>query len=59
MTKPELLKKFSEMVDEFERGRVWGTIEVQFGDGKPGILRKSTTEKLDTTENNRARFNSR
>jgi hypothetical protein len=56
VTKPALMKKLETMVDDFAQGRVWGTIEIQFTDGQPAIVRKMTTEKLDATENNRARY---
>lgn len=59
MNKATLLKKLETMVDAFAQGRTWGTIEIQFTDGQPAIIRKMTTEKLDAPENNRARFNSR
>jgi len=56
VTKPALMKKLETILDDFAQGRQWGTIEIQCNDGLPVIIRKSTTEKLDATENNRARF---
>jgi len=56
MTKAALLKKLEIMIDEAERTRMYGLVEIQFTDGVPALLRKSTTEKLATAqENNRAR----
>jgi hypothetical protein len=55
MTKPDLLKKLEAMLDEFERGRTWGTIEIEIREGKPNYVRKMTTEKL-YEETSRARY---
>ncbi len=59
MTKPDLLKKLEAMLEEFERGRTWGTIEIQINEGTPYIVRRMTTEKLPQPQEieTRARFN--
>jgi hypothetical protein len=48
MTKNALLKKLETAIEDAERSRMWGTIEIQFNDGVPALLRKSETEKLAT-----------
>lgn len=54
MPKTELLKKLETLIDEASAQRVWGAIEIEFRDGAPVIVRKMTTEKLQTAgENNR------
>jgi len=56
VTKTALLKKIETMLDDFERGRTWGTIEIQINEGTPHFVRKQTTEKLQETEPRGARF---
>jgi hypothetical protein len=55
MTKIALLKKIETILDDFERGREYGVIEIQISAGEPALIRKATTEKLltRTGENNR------
>jgi hypothetical protein len=53
MTKAVLLKKLETIIDEAERTHMYGLLEVQFSDGLPALIRKSTTEKC-TRETNRA-----
>jgi hypothetical protein len=48
MTKTALLKKLEAEIDAAERNRMWGTVEIQFNDGVPSLIRKSATEKLST-----------
>ena len=55
MNKAMLLKKLETMLDEYERGRTWGTIEIEIREGQPNYIRKMTTEKL-YEETSRARF---
>ncbi len=60
MDKQTLLRKLEAMLDEAERARTYGLVEIQFSDGVPALLRKSTTAKLQSTgENTRARNYSR
>ncbi len=47
MDKATLLKKMSDMLDEADRAQLYGSIEIQFANGKPTILRKNSTTKLD------------
>ena len=54
MNKEQLLKKLTALIDEAQRTRMYGLVEIQFSDGVPALLRKSTTEKLCTGEKNRA-----
>jgi len=53
MTKDALLKKIDSMLDQAEREKTWGQIEIELREGEPTLLRKSSTEKLDDRENNR------
>ena len=46
MNKDQLLKRLTAIVEDFERGRLWGTIEIQFGDGVANLIRKTTNEKV-------------
>jgi len=54
MNKAQLLKQLESLIDEAQRTRMYGVVEIQFSDGVPALLRKSITEKLCTGENNRA-----
>jgi len=47
MDKTTLLKKLDAMLDEAEQAQLFGSIEIQFAGGKPTILRKNSTTKLD------------
>ena len=57
MNKDLLLKRLAALVEEFERGRQWGTIEIQFGDGVANLIRKTTNEKLCAKGDTRANEN--
>lgn len=52
MNKATLLKKLDALLDEAERTRMWGTIDIEIKEGVPQLLRKSTTEKLQHTMEN-------
>lgn len=55
MTKPEMLRKLDGVLDQLERERTFGSIEIEIRDGKPVVMRTTKTDKLiDTGENNRA-----
>ena len=58
MERPELMQKLESMLDAVARERMWGSIEIEFQNGAPVRIRKSSTEKLET-ENNRGRSNQR
>ncbi len=51
MTKTQLLKKLETAIDDAERQRTFGTLEIEFRAGEPVFIRKMQTEKLDETEN--------
>jgi hypothetical protein len=53
MTKTALLKKLETAIDDAERQRTFGTLEIEFRAGEPVFIRKMQTEKLDETENRR------
>jgi hypothetical protein len=46
MMKTALLKKIETILDELERGRAWGTIEIEVRDGQPNFVRRTLTEKI-------------
>jgi hypothetical protein len=48
MTKAALLKELEASIDDAARTRMWGTVEIQFNDGEPALIRKSETKKLIT-----------
>lgn len=52
MERPELIRKLESMLDSVARERMWGSIEIEFQNGAPVRIRKSSTEKLEA-ENNR------
>lgn len=47
MNKAQLLRRLEAIVDDFERTRAWGTIEVELRDGMATLCRKTITERLD------------
>jgi hypothetical protein len=53
MTKDALLNKLANVIDDVERQRMFGTIEIEFRAGEPVFLRKLQQEKLDTDTENR------
>lgn len=58
MDKPTLLKKIETLVDEFDRGRTFGSIEIVFRFGRASAIRKLATEKVQNErENTRVEFN--
>ena len=60
MTKEALLKKLEVAIEDVERQKMFGTIEIEFRAGEPVFLRKQQQEKLDTqTENRREQTNFR
>jgi hypothetical protein len=59
MNRDQLLKKLGAMLDEFEQGRFYGTIEIQLNEGVPTVIRKATTEKLCTRGDARAETRNR
>ncbi len=46
MDRPTLLRKLDALLDQAERDRVWGSIEIELRDGLPKLLRKTNQEKL-------------
>ena len=58
MDREKLIRKLDGMLDEADKARMWGNIEIEIRDGVPVIIRKSSTEKLEedaTEKNNRGR----
>jgi hypothetical protein len=52
VTKTALLKKIETILDELERTRAWGTIEIEVREGQPTFIRRTLAEKI-AQENNR------
>ena len=50
MTKFELLKRLQELVDEFEKARVFGKLEITFYAGRAELIRREYTEKPQVRE---------
>jgi hypothetical protein len=48
MTREALLKKLDNMLGQADREKSWGQLEIEIRDGEPTLLRKVTTERLDT-----------
>ncbi len=46
MTKTALLKKIETVLDDLERTRAWGTIEIEVREGQPHFVRRSFVEKI-------------
>jgi hypothetical protein len=46
MDKGTLLKKVEAIVDEFERNRTFGSIEICFNRGQAEVIRKLVSEKF-------------
>lgn len=46
MDRKALVKKLEAMLDDFEKQRAWGTIEIEIRDGLPNFIRKMITEKI-------------
>ncbi len=58
MEKQKLRQKLETMLDEAERSRTLGTIEIEHREGVPNLLRKSTTEKLQDNTGGKTRVQS-
>jgi hypothetical protein len=55
-----LLKKLQVMFEEITRTRGWVSVEVEFRDGAPNMIRSTKNEKLVSKENPRGqRFETR
>lgn len=46
MTKTALLRKIETILDELERTRAWGTIEIEVREGQANFVRRTLTEKI-------------
>jgi hypothetical protein len=53
MDKAQLLKKLETMFDDIARSRTWASVEIEFRDGAPNMIRTTRNEKLIAQENNR------
>jgi hypothetical protein len=55
MNRPELLKKIEAFLDQGERDRTWGTIDIELREGRPTVIRRSYTDKIQTEDDYRGR----
>ncbi|HLV95238.1 MAG TPA: hypothetical protein VKS44_08620 [Candidatus Acidoferrales bacterium] len=46
MNKQELLKRLDALIDEAIRIRTWGTIQIDFQNGVPNLIRETKMTKL-------------
>jgi hypothetical protein len=46
VNKQALLKKIENMLDELERNRAWGTVEIEVREGQPNMVRRTINEKI-------------
>jgi hypothetical protein len=51
MNREDLLKKLNSMLDEFERGRIFGSIQIDIQGGRPDLIRKMMTQKIQNEGN--------
>jgi len=47
MTRQELLRKLDVVLEKAERDRAFGSIEIELRGGRPTVLRKTETDRLD------------
>lgn len=58
LSKAELLASLSTTLDEWERQGTFGNLEIEVRDGKPILIRKITTQKIeDRGQNTHAKRN--
>ena len=46
MDRQELHKQLDELLNEFEKGRQYGYLQVEFQAGRPDLVRKMVTRKI-------------
>jgi hypothetical protein len=51
MTRPELIKKLDALLEQLERDKAFGTIEIGVRSGHASHMSITKTERLDTVEN--------
>jgi hypothetical protein len=51
VTRPELFEKLGALLDQAERDRTFGTMELELRDGKLVLLRTIKTEKIEDRGN--------
>lgn len=47
MTRPELIRSLTATLDEWAQKRTFGNVEIEVRDGKPILIRKITTQKIE------------
>ena len=51
MKRPEFLKKMEVLLNDAERSRMYGSVEIEIKNGEAVFLRKVTTERLGMEKN--------
>ncbi len=51
MDRQELHRQLDELLNEFEKGRLYGYLQVEFQAGRPDLIRKMVTRKIQTEGN--------
>jgi len=46
MNRQELYRQFEELLNEFEQRKQYGYIQIDFQAGRPDLIRKMTTQKI-------------
>jgi hypothetical protein len=46
MDRQELHRQIDEILSEFEKGKQFGYVQVEFAAGRPELIRKMTTKKI-------------
>jgi hypothetical protein len=59
MDRETLIQKLKGILDEWERTRSWGNVEIEVREGVPNMMRITKNEKLEAQENIRGRHDYR
>jgi hypothetical protein len=59
MTKPDLIKKLDALLEQLERERAYGSVELEIRGGRASIVRVTKTERLDQGETTHANYEKR
>lgn len=47
----KVIQKLERMLNDAEKSRTWGHIQIDLQDGKPVVLRETVTRKLEREDN--------
>jgi len=48
MDRQEIHKQLDDILSEFEKGKQFGYVQVEFSAGRPELIRKMTTQKIQS-----------